>query len=162
MFGEKLKKLRTDNNLTQEALAEKIFVTRTAISKWENNKGYPGIDSLKELSRLFGISIDELISDDDIEHKKLQDNKLSRKNYCCAVACFAAVVVFAVLYRFINTPYLLFASILSVVGYTVFAVLSKSRNNKTVYRQQPALYIVSRIVIIAVLIIVIVSAVINL
>lgn len=52
-FGEKLKKLRIDNRLTQDELAEKIFVTRTAISKWENDKGYPSIDNLKQLSNLF-------------------------------------------------------------------------------------------------------------
>ena len=61
-FGEKLKKLRTDKNLTQDELAEKIYVTRTAISKWETDKGYPSIDSLKQLSNLFEVSIDELIS----------------------------------------------------------------------------------------------------
>ena len=44
-FGQKLKKLRNDNNLTQEQLAEMIFVTRTAISKWETDNGYPSIDS---------------------------------------------------------------------------------------------------------------------
>ena len=48
-FGEKLKKLRNDNGLTQEQLADKIFVTRTAISKWETDKGFPSIDSLKAI-----------------------------------------------------------------------------------------------------------------
>ena len=78
-FGEKLKKLRNDNQLTQDELAEKIFVTRTAISKWETDKGYPSIDSLKQLSNLFHISIDELISDTDIENKRLLDEAQSRK-----------------------------------------------------------------------------------
>lgn len=41
MFGEKLKKLRMEKHFTQEELAEKIWVTRTAISKWETNRGYP-------------------------------------------------------------------------------------------------------------------------
>ena len=85
-FGEKLKKLRTDNGLTQDELAEKIYVTRTAISKWETDKGYPSIDSLKELSSLFKISIDELISDDDIQNKRLLDEAQSRKYYWCAMA----------------------------------------------------------------------------
>ena len=63
---EKLVKLRKESGMTQEELAEKIFVTRTAVSKWENDKGYPGIDSLKLLSRLYGISLDELISEEDV------------------------------------------------------------------------------------------------
>ena len=70
-FGEKLKKLRNDNGLTQEQLADKIFVTRTAISKWETDKGFPSIDSLKAISNLFNIKIDDLISDEDIENKKI-------------------------------------------------------------------------------------------
>ena len=51
-FGEKLKKLRTDSGLTQYELAEKIYVTRTAISKWESDRGYPNIDSLKATAQL--------------------------------------------------------------------------------------------------------------
>ena len=74
-FGQKLKKLRNDNNLTQEQLADMIFVTRTAISKWETDNGYPSIDSFKAISNLFSISIDELISDADIENKKILDEK---------------------------------------------------------------------------------------
>ena len=46
-FCDKLKKLRKDNNLTQEEFAEKIFVTRTAVSKWETGNGYPSLESLK-------------------------------------------------------------------------------------------------------------------
>ena len=49
MFSEKLKKLRQEQNLTQDDLADKIFVTRTAISKWETDNGYPSIENLKLL-----------------------------------------------------------------------------------------------------------------
>ena len=45
-FNEKLQKLRTNENLTQEELAEKLYVSRAAISKWESGRGYPSIDSL--------------------------------------------------------------------------------------------------------------------
>lgn len=65
-FNEKLKELRKARNLTQEELAEGIFVSRTAVSKWESGGGYPSIDSLKELSRFFSVSIDELISSDEV------------------------------------------------------------------------------------------------
>lgn len=61
-FGEKLQELRSSKNLTQEELAEALFVSRTAISKWESGRGYPNIDSLKEISKFFGVSIDELLS----------------------------------------------------------------------------------------------------
>ena len=49
-FNEKLQELRKNKNLTQEQLAEMLFVSRTAISKWESGRGYPSIDSLKEIS----------------------------------------------------------------------------------------------------------------
>lgn len=65
-FCEKLQALRKQKNLTQEELAEVLFVSRTAISKWESGKGYPSIDSLKAVSKFFGITIDELLSGDEL------------------------------------------------------------------------------------------------
>ena len=65
-FNEKLQELRKSKGLTQEELAEALFVSRTAISKWESGRGYPGIDSLKELSRYFSVTIDELICPEEI------------------------------------------------------------------------------------------------
>lgn len=65
-FNEKLQELRKARNLTQEELAEAIFVSRTAVSKWESGRGYPSTDSLKELSQFFSVSIDELIRPDEV------------------------------------------------------------------------------------------------
>ena len=65
-FNEKLQELRKGKGLTQEELAEKLFVSRTAISKWESGRGYPSIDSLKEISRYFSVTIDELICPEEI------------------------------------------------------------------------------------------------
>ena len=65
-FSEKLRKLRKEKSLTQEELAEALYVSRTAVSKWESGRGYPSIDSLRELSRFFSVSIDELICPDEI------------------------------------------------------------------------------------------------
>ena len=61
-FNEKIQELRKSRGLTQEELAEALFVSRTAISKWESGRGYPNIDSLKQISNYFSISIDELLS----------------------------------------------------------------------------------------------------
>lgn len=57
-FSEKLQTLRKQKGLTQEELAQELFVSRTAISKWESGKGYPSIDSLKEISKYFSVTID--------------------------------------------------------------------------------------------------------
>ncbi len=65
-FNEKLQELRKSRGLTQEELAEKLFVSRTAVSKWESGRGYPSIDSLKEISRYFSVTIDELICTEEI------------------------------------------------------------------------------------------------
>ena len=82
-FSDKLKKLRKENNLTQDELADKLFVTRTAVSKWETDNGYPSIESLKLLSKLFHTTIDELISDEDIKNKKHLEDKIA-KNFVVA------------------------------------------------------------------------------
>ena len=65
-FNEKLQELRKNKGLTQEELAEKLFVSRTAVSKWESGRGYPSIDSLKEISRFFSVTVDELICPEEI------------------------------------------------------------------------------------------------
>ena len=65
-FHEKLQNLRKQKGLTQEQLAEKLYVSRTAISKWESGRGYPGIDSLKEIARFFHVTVDELIGPEEI------------------------------------------------------------------------------------------------
>ncbi len=69
-LGTQIKKHRTALALSQEQLADKIFVTRQSVSNWENNKTYPDIKSLLLLSELFGISVDELIKGDVTMMKK--------------------------------------------------------------------------------------------
>ena len=65
-FNEKLQELRKSRSMTQEELAEALFVSRTAISKWEQGRGYPSLDSLKEISKFFSVSIDDLICSEEI------------------------------------------------------------------------------------------------
>jgi len=60
-FNEKLQELRKQKQLTQEELAECLYVSRTAISKWESGRGYPSIESLKAISEFFSVSIDDLL-----------------------------------------------------------------------------------------------------
>lgn len=65
-FSTKLQNLRKQKNLTQQALARELFVSRTAVSKWESGKGYPNIDSLKQIATFFDTTVDELLSTDEI------------------------------------------------------------------------------------------------
>ena len=80
-LGEKLKKLRANNGFTQEELAEKLYVTRTAISKWESDRGYPNIDSLKAISKFFSVSIDDLLSCDEVLTIAEEDNKQQETHF---------------------------------------------------------------------------------
>ena len=82
-LGEQIKKYRTAFSLSQEELAEKIFVTRQSVSNWENNKTYPDIKSLLLLSDLFKISLDELIKGDLKTMKKViseQEQSIFRRD----------------------------------------------------------------------------------
>ena len=74
-FHEKLQELRKSRGLTQEELAEALFVSRTAISKWESGRGYPSIDSLKEISSYFSVSIDDLLSGEQLIFIAEKENK---------------------------------------------------------------------------------------
>ena len=74
-FNEKLQQLRAQKGITQEELAQALFVSRTAISKWESGRGYPNIDSLKQLAKFFGVSIDELLSTGEVLTIAEEDNR---------------------------------------------------------------------------------------
>ena len=74
-FNEKLQELRKQRGLTQEDLAESLYVSRTAISKWESGRGYPSIDSLKAIAKFFGVTIDQLLSGDDLLTIAEEDSK---------------------------------------------------------------------------------------
>jgi len=74
-FGEKLQQLRRQSDLTQEQLAERLFVSRTAVSKWESGRGYPNIDSLKSIAQVFSVSIDDLLSGDELITLAASENR---------------------------------------------------------------------------------------
>ena len=80
-FHEKLLELRRQKGLTQEELAESLYVSRTAISKWESGRGYPNIDSLKAIAKFYSVTIDELLSGEEVltiaeENQKQKESHL--------------------------------------------------------------------------------------
>ena len=81
-FHEKLQELRKSRGLTQEELAEALYVSRTAISKWESKRGYPSIDSLKEISNYFSVTIDELLSSENLLSIAEKENKANLRSMC--------------------------------------------------------------------------------
>ena len=87
-LGDKLKLLRTKKGMTQEALAEKLNVSRSAIAKWESNNGIPEITNLKQISQVLNVSLDELLDNKicigESEHK--EENILSEyRGYYCDI-----------------------------------------------------------------------------
>ena len=81
-FGEKLQQLRKQKGMTQEELAEVLYVSRTAISKWESGRGYPNIESLKELSNFFSVTVDELLSGEKLLSIAERENQAGIRNMC--------------------------------------------------------------------------------
>lgn len=65
-IGNLLKIRREQKNLTQQQVAAKFHVTRQTVSRWENDKSYPNIDTLVELSFFFDFSLDEILKGDDL------------------------------------------------------------------------------------------------
>lgn len=81
-FGEKLQMLRKNKGMTQEELAQALYVSRTAVSKWESGRGYPGVDSLKEIAAYFSVTIDELLSGDKIISIAEKENQANIRRLC--------------------------------------------------------------------------------
>jgi transcriptional regulator with XRE-family HTH domain len=80
-FNQKLQELRKQKGLTQEELAAYLYVSRTAVSKWESGRGYPNIDSLKAIAKFFGVTVDQLLSGDELltiaeDDTKQKENRL--------------------------------------------------------------------------------------
>ena len=99
---EKLQELRRRRGLTQEELAQALYVSRTAISKWESGRGYPGIDSLKAIAAFFAVSIDDLLSGDALltiaqEEGKRREKRM-RTVMCGLLDCGMGLLLFLPLF----------------------------------------------------------------
>jgi transcriptional regulator with XRE-family HTH domain len=73
-FNKKLQKLRKENGLTQEQLSEKLHISRTAVSKWESGRGFPNIEALKNISSIFSVPVDDLLSDKGLRRIEQKDS----------------------------------------------------------------------------------------
>lgn len=80
-FAEKLKRARKNAGLTQEQLAEKLLVSRQAITKWESEKGLPDIENLKLLSQVLGISMDDFLSSEESAFYGIRREKIDLNRY---------------------------------------------------------------------------------
>ena len=81
-FNEKLVQLRKSRNMTQDELAEALYVSRAAVSKWESGRGLPSIDSLKDIAKFFSVSIDELLSGEKLLSLAEKENSSNTIKIC--------------------------------------------------------------------------------
>ena len=126
-FNEKLQALRKQKGLTQEELADALYVSRTAVSKWESGRGYPSIDTLKDISVFFNITIDELLSGSELLNIAENDNKQKQNRFRGVV--FGLLDVSTVLFLFV--PF--FAERGEVIKSVNLLALSVSPYLKTAY-----------------------------
>ena len=146
-FNEKLCELRKQNGMTQEELAAKLYVSRTAISKWESGRGYPNIESLKAVAEVFSVSVDELLSPEQMLDVAEESRKKSERHLCDLV--FGLVDVCAALLLFLPlfanrageiiqavsllnleaSPYVKISFLLVVFALTVMGVLTLALQN---------------------------------
>lgn len=96
-FCEKLQELRKNKGLTQEELAQGLYVSRTAVSKWESGRGYPSIESLKEIAKYFSVTIDDLLSGEKLLSIAENENRTNIKNMCDLLMGIADVLYIALI-----------------------------------------------------------------
>ena len=147
-FHEKLQELRKQKGLTQEQLAEILFVSRTAISKWESGRGYPNIDSLKTIAKFFSVTIDELLSGEEVlsiaeedqkqKEAQLRDMVFGSLDLSAAVLLFAPffgqkadgyVQAVSLLHLTEITPYLKAAYFVMVIGMVILGIFTLALQN---------------------------------
>lgn len=144
-FNDKLQQLRKQRNMTQEELAEALYVSRTAVSKWESGRGYPNIDSLKTISKLISVSVDELLSGEELMCLVETDSKEKAKSFSdmvfgildCTMALLfflpllgqpgdgmiytVSLIAFTKAPDYIRIPYLVIVSLNVVFGIAILA-----------------------------------------
>ena len=117
-FNKKLQELRKQKGITQEELAECLFVSRTAVSKWESGRGYPNIESLKGIAKFFSVTVDELLSEDELLSVAEEDAKQTKVLYHDKIFglldCSAAMFLFLPLFWQTNGEFISEVSLLSL------------------------------------------------
>lgn len=134
-IGKQIKKYRTNIKLSQEALAERIFVSRQTVSNWENDKNYPDMKSLLLLSSLFNVSLDILVKEDLEEMKreiKREDiAKFEKDGKIFSILLIADIILVVPLIKIFgkNMGFLIFILIWLVSMYYAWKVEKHKKNN---------------------------------
>lgn len=149
-FGEKLLALRKKEGMSQESLAEKLNTSRQAISKWENNQGFPETEKLLKISNIFNVSLDYLLKD-SVEHKEESDSYyVSRevaqsfleneskmcKNILIGIITMASAYIPYLLFKDSMPTYIIIISMMVAVGVAFFIKGAMLEDNYKVLKKQ--------------------------
>ena len=128
-IGAYIKELRIKNNLSQSQLAEKLSVTNQAISKWENGRGLPDIEMLKQLSTIFNVKIDEIIQGEQIAKEKKNTPLI-----ILTLIIILIIPVFSIILVKNNANNFVFNTIASDNdNFSIKGVIAYNQNKKSIY-----------------------------
>lgn len=140
-IGNEIKKRRTQMNLSQEELAEKVYVTRQTVSNWETEKSYPDIHSVLLLSQVFGTTVDALLKEDILQMKsEINQNEIKRLNKYSgifSILLILTILLTAPLIVLLRIPGIIIAVLLWAVTmvYAVKVEKIKKDNNISTYKE---------------------------
>ncbi len=145
-FGENLKRVREEKGITQQTLADYLYVTRQAVSRWEGGSRYPDIMTAKKISQYFAVSLDDLLSDDDmklyVEKSEILDTPVSKRVQIVLMAIAFMCAMFRSIFYLCNTfmqGLLMYSSheatiksvlLTLILGYGVYMAISDKLNPK--------------------------------
>lgn len=133
-LGEKIREQRKNAGLSQEQLAEKLNVSRQAITKWETDKGIPDVSNLIAISDEFGLSLDELIKGDADVKKKIIADSAAKKWHILVILYLVGIVVyvayFAVCHKILMIGFLIATLFMLFFELRIFIKEKIYRQNK--------------------------------
>ncbi|MFE4118704.1 helix-turn-helix domain-containing protein [Priestia sp. YIM B13448] len=144
-LGDQLQRLREEKNMSREELAQQINVSRQAVYKWENNKGYPDIQNLLRLSEIYETTIDELIKNDPTLQRKIDNNQdeskeLDDEEMLNAGFYIGIVIIFLGIFLGIALGNLIVSTFLNIIGTLIICfykdILKFLKNIKKDFNEQ--------------------------
>ena len=140
-IGSRIKKYREEQNISQEELALKIFVSRQTISNWETDKSYPDIKSLIMLSNIFNVSLDNFIKKDIEEMRKIIDSKKVKEfnvmSYIFLVEMLVLIISAYPLFKFLDFIGFIIWISLYIISFGTASIIErfKKENNIQTYKE---------------------------
>jgi transcriptional regulator with XRE-family HTH domain len=140
-IGSRIKKYREEQNISQEELALKIFVSRQTISNWETDKSYPDIKSLIMLSNIFNVSLDNFIKKDIEEMRKIIDSKKVKEfnvmSYVFLVEMLVLIISAYPLFKFLDFIGFIIWISLYIISFGTASIIErfKKENNIQTYKE---------------------------